>query len=179
MVKLLMNELRLMTSKKTIFCANVDDGGLHMNNEYVLKVAHFAESRKCDWIKISAKVEEELIGLSEEERHEFLESFGVKKSGLEKVIRISFHTLGLISFFTGGSKEARAWTIHKGVKAPQAAGEIHTDFEKGFIRAEVITYDDYVKYGSEVACKAAGVMRVEGKDYVVQDGDVIHFLFNV
>src|SRR5690554_1262856 len=178
-VKQLLKELRLMTSKKMIYCANVDEEGLHTNNDMVLKVAHFAESRHCDWIKISAKVEEELIGLSEEERNEFLESYGVKKSGLEKVIRISFHTLGLISFFTGGPKEVRAWTIHKGTKAPQAAGEIHTDFEKGFIRAEVISYDDYIKYGSEAACKAAGVMRVEGKDYVVQDGDVIHFLFNV
>jgi len=178
-IRQLMNELRLMTSKKTIYCANVDENGLNINNEYVLKVAHFAESRHCDWIKISAKVEEELIGLNEKERHEFLESYGVKKSGLEKVIRISFHSLGLISFFTGGPKEVRAWTIHKGEKAPQAAGEIHTDFEKGFIRAEVISYDDYVNYGSEAACKAAGVMRVEGKDYVVQDGDVMHFLFNV
>lgn len=178
-VRQLMNELRLMTSKKTIYCANVDEDGLNRNNEYVLEVAKFAESRKSDWIKISAKVEEELIGLSEVEKHEFLESYGVKKSGLEKVIRISFHTLGLISFFTGGPTEVRAWTIPKGEKAPQAAGEIHTDFEKGFIRAEVIRYDDYVKYGSEAACKAAGVMRVEGKDYIVQDGDVMHFLFNV
>jgi GTP-binding protein YchF len=178
-VKQLIKELRLMTSKKMIYCANVDENGLHLNNEYVLKVAHFAESRHCDWIKISAKVEEELIGLSEVERNEFLDSYGVKKSGLEKVIRIGFHTLGLISFFTGGPKEVRAWTVHKGAKAPQAAGEIHTDFEKGFIRAEVINYNDFIKYGSETACKAAGVMRVEGKDYTVQDGDVIHFLFNV
>lgn len=178
-VKQLMKELRLMTSKKMIYCANVDEEGLHANNEQMLQVAHFAESRHCDWIKISAKVEEELIGLSEEERHEFLESYGVKKSGLEKVIRVSFHTLGLISFFTGGPKEAKAWTVHKGEKAPRAAGEIHTDFEKGFIRAEVISYDDYVRYGSEAACKAAGVMGVEGKDYVVKDGDVIHFLFNI
>jgi GTP-binding protein YchF len=178
-VKQLMNELRLMTSKKIIYCANVDEEGLGINNKYALKVATFAESRKSDWIKISAKVEEELIGLSEEERQEFLDSYGIKKGSLEKVIRISFHTLGLISFFTGGRKEVRAWTIRKGEKALQAAGEIHTDFEKGFIRAEVIGYDDYIKYGSETACKVAGVMRVEGKDYVVQDGDVIHFLFNV
>jgi hypothetical protein len=178
-VRQLMKELRLMTSKKMIYCANVDENGLQTNNDPVLQVAHFAESRHCDWIKISAKVEEELIGLSEEEKNEFLESYGVKKSGLEKVIRISFHTLGLISFFTGGQKEVRAWTVHKGAKAPQAAGEIHTDFEKGFIRAEVISYDDYVKYGSEAACKATGVMRVEGKDYVVKDGDIMHFLFNV
>ncbi|HSP88535.1 MAG TPA: redox-regulated ATPase YchF [Ignavibacteriaceae bacterium] len=178
-VKQLMNELRLMTSKKTIYCTNVDEHGLSEHNEYVKKIAKFADERKADWIKISAKVEEELIGLSEEERHEFLESYGVKRSGLEKVIRMSFHTLGLNSFFTAGPKEVRAWTIHKGDKAPQAAGVIHTDFEKGFIRAEVIGYEDYVKYGSETACKAAGVMRVEGKEYVVQDGDVMHFLFNV
>jgi len=178
-IKQLMNELRLMTSKKNIYCANVDETGLSEHNEYVKKVAKFAKTRKADWIKISAKVEEELIGLSDEERHEFLESYGVKRSGLEKVIRMSFHSLGLISFFTAGPKEVHAWTIHKEEKAPQAAGVIHTDFEKGFIRAEVISYDDYIKYGSEAACKAAGVMRVEGKDYVVQDGDVMHFLFNV
>ncbi len=178
-VRQLINELRLMTSKKTIYCANVDESGLYTNNEYVLKVARFAESRKSDWIKISAKVEEELIGLSEQEVQEFLDSYEVKKSSLEKVIRISFHTLGLISFFTGGPKEVRAWTIRKGEKAPQAAAEIHTDFEKGFIRAEVISYNDYIKYGSETACKAAGVMRVEGKDYIVHDGDVMHFLFNI
>jgi GTP-binding protein YchF len=178
-VRQLMNELRLMTSKKTIYCANVDEKGLSTNNEYVLQVAKFAESRKSDWIKISAKVEEELIGLRAEDVQEFLDSYGVKKSSLEKVIRISFHTLGLISFFTGGPKEVRAWTIRKGEKAQQAAGEIHSDFEKGFIRAEVISYSDYIKYGSEAACRAAGVMRVEGKDYIVHDGDVIHFLFNV
>lgn len=177
--KQLMNELRLMTSKKTIYCANVDEHGLAEHNEYVKKVAKFAEERNADWIKISAKVEEELVALNDEERKEFLSSYGVNESGLEKVIRMGFHTLGLNSFFTAGPKEVRAWTIHKGEKAPQAAGVIHTDFEKGFIRAEVISYDDYVKYGSEAACKAAGVMRVEGKDYVVQDGDVMHFLFNV
>jgi len=178
-LKHLLSELRLMTSKRTIYCANVDDNGLGEDNDYVKRVAKFAEERKADWIKISAKVEEELVSLSDEERGEFLASYGVNESGLEKVIRMSFHTLGLISYFTAGPKEVRAWTIEKGWKAPQAAGVIHTDFEKGFIRAEVISYDDYIKHGSETACKAAGVMRVEGKDYVVQDGDVMHFLFNV
>jgi GTP-binding protein YchF len=178
-VKDLMREIRLMTSKKMIYCANVDENGLADDNDYVKAVAKFADERNADWIKISAKVEEELIGLSEEERHEFLESYGVKRSGLEKVIQMSFHTLGLISFFTAGPKEVRAWTVHKGARAPQAAGEIHTDFEKGFIRAEVIGYQDYIKYATEAACKAAGVMRVEGKEYIVQDGDIMHFLFNV
>ena len=103
----------------------------------------------------------------------------LKESGLEKIIRTGFHTLGLISYFTAGPKEVRAWTIHRGWRAPQAAGVIHTDFEKGFIRAEVIGYDDYIKYASEAACRNAGVLRIEGKEYEVQDGDVMHFLFNV
>ena len=130
-------------------------------------------------MKISAKVEEELVSLEENERADFLSSYGVEESGLEKIIRTGFHTLGLNSYFTAGPKEVRAWTIHKGWRSPQAAGVIHTDFEKGFIRAEVISYEDYIKYGSESACKSAGVMRIEGKDYVVQDGDIMHFLFNV
>ena len=149
------------------------------DNEYVKSVRKYAEEKNADAVKISAKVEEEMVGLSDEERLEFLDSYGVKESGLEKIIRTGFHTLGLISYFTAGPKEVRAWTIHNGWKAPQAAGVIHTDFEKGFIRAEVIAYDDYVNYKSEAACKAAGVMRIEGKDYTVIDGDVMHFLFNV
>lgn len=178
-VKQLFNELRLMTSKKTIYCANVDEESLTADNDYVRKVREYAVKNKSDSVKISAKVEEELVGLEENERTEFLFSYGVKESGLEKIIRTGFHTLGLISYFTAGPKEVRSWTIHKGWKAPQAAGVIHTDFEKGFIRAEVIGYADYIKYGSESACKSAGVMRIEGKDYIVQDGDVMHFLFNV
>ncbi len=178
-IKQLFNELRLMTAKDIIYCANVDEDGLGSDNEYVQKLKAFAESRNADWVKISAKVEEELVGLEDEERAEFLNSYGVTESGLEKIIRTGFHTLGLASYFTAGEKEVRAWTIHQGWKAPQAAGVIHTDFEKGFIRAEVIAYEDYIKYKSEAACKAAGVMRVEGKEYIVQDGDVMHFLFNV
>lgn len=178
-VKLLFNELRLMTAKKIIYCANVDEDGLTEDNEYVKRVKEYADKKGSDWVKISAKVEEELVGLEENEREEFLASFGVKESGLEKIIRTGFHTLGLCSYFTAGPKEVRAWTIHKGWKAPLAAGVIHTDFEKGFIRAEVISYDDYIKYKTEAACKSAGVMRIEGKEYIVQDGDVMHFLFNV
>ena len=178
-VRQLFNELRLMTSKKVIYCANVDESELVEDNEFVQAVKKFAEDKKAEAVKISAKVEEEMIGLSDEDRIEFLDSYGVKESGLEKIIHIGFNTLGLISYFTAGPKEVRAWTIHNGWKAPQAAGVIHTDFEKGFIRAEVISFHDYIKYGSEAACKAAGVMRIEGKDYIVHDGDVMHFLFNV
>ncbi len=178
-VKQLLNELRLMTGKKIIYCANVDEESLSEDNENVKAVKKYAEEKGADTVKISAKVEEELVGLEDEERSEFLASYGVEESGLEKIIRTGFHTLGLISYFTAGPKEVKAWTIRRGWKAPQAAGVIHTDFEKGFIRAEVISYDDYIKYGSETACKSAGVMRVEGKEYEVHDGDVMHFLFNV
>ncbi len=175
----LFNELRLMSSKKIIYCANVDENGLADDNDYIKKVIEYANKKNADFVKISAKVEEELLGLEENEREEFLSSYGVKESGLEKIIRTGFHTLGLCSYFTAGPKEVKAWTIRKGWKAPQAAGVIHTDFEKGFIRAEVISFSDFIKYGSEAACRSAGVLRIEGKDYIVQDGDVMHFLFNV
>jgi ribosome-binding ATPase YchF (GTP1/OBG family) len=124
-------------------------------------------------------MEEDLIGLDDDEAAEFMESFGIKESGLNKIVRTGYHTLGLISYFTAGPKEVRAWNIRKGWKAPQAAGVIHTDFERGFIRAQVIKFDDYIEHDGESACKALGLMRQEGKDYVVEDGDVILFLFNV
>jgi ribosome-binding ATPase YchF (GTP1/OBG family) len=124
-------------------------------------------------------MEEELVGLDEEEYQEFMESYGIKESGLHQIIRTGFKSLGLISYFTAGVKEVRAWTINVGDKAPQAAGVIHTDFERGFIRAEVISFDNYVKHGSEAKCRSEGVLRVEGKEYVMNDGDVTHFLFNV
>jgi ribosome-binding ATPase YchF (GTP1/OBG family) len=120
-----------------------------------------------------------MAGLTDAERHEFLSSLGVEETGLDQVIRKGFDALHLINYFTAGPKEVRAWTLGKGWKAPQAAGVIHTDFERGFIRAEVIPYADYVRLGSETAAKAAGVMRVEGKEYIVQDGDIMHFRFNV
>ncbi|WP_320172179.1 redox-regulated ATPase YchF [Maridesulfovibrio sp.] len=175
----LLRELRLITSKNVIYCANVDEEGLTEDNDYVNSVKKLAEERGAEFVKISAKMEEELVGLDEEEYNEFLESYGVTESGLAKIIRTGFHSLGMISYFTAGVKEVRAWTIHDGDKAPRAAAAIHTDFERGFIRAEVIGYDDYVKNGSESACRSAGVLRSEGKEYVVKDGDVIHFLFNV
>jgi GTP-binding protein YchF len=175
----LLKEMGLITAKNIIYCANVGEDGLTEDNDYVKAVKSYAEKKNADALKISAKVEEELIALEEKEREEFLASYGVKESGLEKIIRTGFHTLGLISYFTAGPKEVRAWTIRRGWKAPLAAGVIHTDFEKGFIRAEVISYEDYIKFGSEAACKNAGVLRIEGKDYEVQDGDVMHFLFNI
>jgi len=168
-----------MSSKKIIYCANVDEDGLNEENKYVKKVKEFAEKRGAEFTKISAKVEEELVDLDEEERQEFLSSYGIEEGGLEQIIKTGFHTLGLISYFTAGPKEVKAWTIHKGWKAPKAASVIHTDFEKGFIRAEVISYNDYIKHKTEAACRSAGALRIEGKEYVVNDGDVMHFLFNV
>lgn len=175
----LNTELRLITAKKVIFAANVDEEGLSEDNEYVKQLRAIAEEQSAEVVKLCAKVEEEMAGITDEERLEFLQSMGAEESGLEQVIRKGYEALGLISYFTAGEKEVRAWTVTKGSTAPQAAGVIHTDFEKGFIRAEVIPYDTYVKHGSESAAKAAGELSVEGKEYIVQDGDVMHFRFNV
>ncbi len=133
----------------------------------------------ADVVAIAGRMEAELVGLSDADRGEFLASYGVSESGLDRTIHMAYHTLGLISFFTTGPKEVHAWTIRRGWVAPQAAGVIHTDFERGFIRAEVIRFDDFMRLGGEHGGRAAGLMRVEGKEYVVADGDVIHFLFNV
>lgn len=172
-------ELGLLTAKKTIYCANVDEDAAVSGNPHVEKVRNIAQERDCGFALICAKIEEELQGLSPEEQTEMLQSFGIEESGLERIIRSGYHTLGLISYFTVGPKEVRAWTIHEGWKAPQGAGVIHTDFERGFIRAEVIAYNDYITHCTEAACRTAGVLRTEGKEYVMQDGDVVHFLFNV
>ncbi|TVM16873.1 redox-regulated ATPase YchF [Oceanidesulfovibrio indonesiensis] len=174
-----LRELALLTAKPVIYCANVDEGGLTEEPELVTRVREHAETRGAEVVRICARMEEELLGLTEEEQAEYLTEYGVTAGGLEQVIRTGYKTLGLISFLTAGPKEVRAWTVTRGARAPQAAGVIHTDFERGFIRAEVISFEDYIKYGSEAACRSAGVLRVEGKDYVVQDGDVVHFLFNV
>ena len=175
----LMKEVGLITAKDVIFCCNVDEATLTEDNAHVAKVRELADRRGAQVVKISAKMEGELVGLADEEREEFLSSYGVTESGLEQIIRQGYETLGLISYFTVGPKEVRAWTIHRGWKAPKAASVIHTDFERGFIRAEVIAYADYIACGTEAACRAKGLLRVEGKEYVVQDGDVVHFLFNV
>ncbi|MCD8090319.1 MAG: redox-regulated ATPase YchF [Clostridiales bacterium] len=173
--------LNLLTLKPVLYAANVDedclaDGG---ENEYTKAVkAHAAENGDGVFV-ICAKIEEEIAGLDPEEKAEFLEELGLKESGLDRLISASYKLLGLISYLTAGEKECRAWTIAEGTKAPQAAGKIHSDFEKGFIRAEVVTYDDLVRLGSIAAAKEAGVYRSEGKDYVFKDGDVVLFRFNV
>lgn len=174
-------EMGLITAKKILYCANVDEAALAAGGEnaHAKTLKELAASRGAGFVTICAKIEEELLGLTGEDLDEMLRSYGINESGLATVIRAGYGTLGLISYFTAGEKEVRAWTIHIGDKAPQAAGVIHTDFERGFIRAEVIAYDDYIRLGSEAAARSAGVMRTEGKEYVVRDGDVIHFLFNV
>jgi hypothetical protein len=177
--KTLLRELQLLTDKNVIYCCNVDEDALNEDNAHVAKVRELAAGRGYEVVTISAKVEGELAGLPDDEYMEFLESYGLSESGLAKVIRTAFTSLGLICYFTAGEKEVRAWTIRNGWKAPQAAGVIHTDFERGFIRAEVVAYDDYVACGSEAACRSKGLLRVEGKEYEVKDGDVMHFLFNV
>ena len=175
----LNKELRFLSAKPVIFGANVDEDGMLEDNEYVKQVKEYAQKVGADVIKLCAKLEEELVGLDEEEAKELLSEMGVEESGLDKIIRTAFNRLGLISYFTAGVKEVRSWTIVKGWTAPKAAGVIHGDFEKGFIRAEVISYEDFIKYGGEQGAKEAGKMRLEGKDYIVQDGDVMHFRFNV
>ena len=175
----LNKELRFLSAKPVIFGANVDEEGMLEDNEYVKQVKEYAQKVGADVIKLCAKLEEELVGLDEEEAKELLSEMGVEESGLVKIIRTAFNRLGLISYFTAGVKEVRSWTIVKGWTAPKAAGVIHGDFEKGFIRAEVISYEDFIKYGGEQGAKEAGKMRLEGKDYIVQDGDVMHFRFNV
>ncbi len=176
-VRTILKELQLLTDKKIIYCANIDEEG--MNNAQVQQVREYAATKGVGLIEICARIEEDLIGMEETEASEFLKEYGVSESGLNQIVRTGYHTLGLISYLTAGPKEVRAWTIQRGWKAPQAAGVIHTDFERGFIRAKVIPYDDYVAHGGETACREKGLIRTEGKEYVVQDGDIIEFLFNV
>ena len=176
-----MKEMGLITAKKILYCANIDETTLANGGENAHSKAlkELAALRGAGFVTICAKIEEELLGLSGEDLQEMFASYGISESGLATVVRAGYETLGLISYFTAGEKEVRAWTINKGDKAPQAAGVIHTDFERGFIRAEVIAYKDYVELGSEAAARSVGLLRTEGKEYVVQDGDVVHFLFNV
>lgn len=171
----------LLTSKPTIYAANVDENSL-MNpdeNPHVRAVREHAAQENAEVVVICAKLEAELVALDVEERAEFLKDVGVTSSGVDNLIKSAYRILGLMSFLTAGEKEVRAWTIPIGTKAPQAAGEIHTDIERGFIRAEIISYDDLVRAGSEKAAKEQGLARLEGKDYVMQEGDVVNFRFNV
>lgn len=175
-----IEDLQLLTAKPVIYVANVDEGSLHIGNKYVDALREHVKDENAEVVIISAAIEAQIAELeSEEDRAVFLSEYGLKESGLNKLIRASYHLLDLITYFTAGEKEVRAWTIHRGWKAPQAAGVIHTDFERGFIRAEVIKIADYQQYKTEVACKEAGKIGVEGKEYVVEDGDVMHFRFNV
>jgi len=170
--------LQLLTSKPALYVCNVDEGSAETGNDLSELVLARAARDKADAVVISAKIESEIALLPEEERGEFLETLGLAEPGLNRLIHQAYHLLGQQTYFTVGPKEARAWTIPVGVTAPQAAGVIHTDFEKGFIRAETIAYADYVKLNGEGGAREAGKMRLEGKEYVVQDGDVMHFRFN-
>ncbi len=175
-------EYNLLTAKPVIYAANVADSDLAddgASNAQVAKVREYAKTEGSEVFVICAQIEEEIAELDDDEKAEFLEGLGLSESGLDKLIKASYSLLGLISFLTAGEDECRAWTIKKGTKAPQAAGKIHTDFERGFIRAEVVAYDDLISLGSIAAAKEKGVAGLEGKDYVVKDGDVILFRFNV
>jgi GTP-binding protein YchF len=168
----------LLSSKPVLYIANVDDDGFE-NNPLLDQVRQLATEEKAALVAICAKTEADLVDLEEDERKEFMAELNLEEPGINRVIRAGYELLGLQTYFTAGVKEVRAWTILKGDKAPQAAGVIHTDFEKGFIRAQVISYQDFVHCGGEQAAKEAGKLRLEGKEYVVVDGDVMHFLFNV
>jgi len=172
-------DVTLLTAKPVIYVCNVPEADVLDGNEYVERVRAVAAADGADTIIISARIEEELAQLEPEEAQAFLADMGLERPGLERLIRTGYHTLGLITFLTAGEKEVRAWTVRRGSKAPQAAGEIHSDFERGFIRAEVVSYEDLIATGSIANARAKGKLRVEGKEYVVQDGDVMNFLFNV
>ena len=173
-----LKPLFLLTAKPTMYVANVEEHGFE-NNPLLEQVRSLAAKEGAPVVAVCAKVEAEIADLSDEDKAVFLEDMGMHEPGLDRVIRAGYQLLGLLTYFTVGPKEVRAWTVATGATAPQAAGVIHTDFEKGFIRAETIAYDDYVKYKGEAGAKEAGRMRLEGKDYVVHDGDVLHFRFNV
>ncbi len=175
----LNKELRFLSNKPIIYGANVDEDGLSKDNDYVKALKEHAAKVGADVIVLCAKFEEEMVGLSDEEVKEFLDELNIQQSGLEKIIQTAFSKLNLISYFTAGVKEVRSWTIKKGWLAPKSASVIHNDFEKGFIRAEVISYEDFISYKGEHGAKEAGKMRLEGKEYEVKDGDVMHFRFNV
>ncbi|EYE88404.1 GTP-binding protein YchF [Fervidicella metallireducens AeB] len=178
----ILKQLFLLTSKPVIYAANLSEDDIvngYENNIYLNKVIEFASSEESQVIPICAKIEEEISALEDDEKQAFLEDYGLEESGLNRLIKASYKLLGLMSFLTAGPKEVRAWTIKIGTKAPQAGGKIHSDIERGFIRAEVISFDVLVKCGSEAAAKEKGLYRLEGKDYIMQDGDVVFFRFNV
>ena len=174
-----LQRAQLLTGKPVLYVCNVGEGDAADGNELSARVAAKAAAENAKAVVVSAAIEAEIATLAAEEREAFLSDLGLQETGLARVIRAGYELLGLITFFTAGPKEARAWTTHRGAKAPEAAGEIHTDFERGFIRAETIAFDDFVKFGGESGARDAGKLRSEGKEYVVQDGDVMLFRFNV
>ena len=174
-----LKALQLLSAKPVLYIANVDEGNAASGNSDSRRVAEYAAARGARSVMISAGIEAELAQLTDAERDEFLASLGLAETGLARVIRAGYALLRLVTFFTAGPKEAHAWTVERGTKAPQAAGKVHTDFERGFIRAETIAYADFDAYGGEQGARDAGRMRLEGADYVVQDGDVMRFRFNV
>ena len=174
-----LKELHFLTDKKVIYCANVaDDNVTGEGNPHVAALKAYAAKEGCECVVICAQMEADLAGLTDDEAKEFLQSYGLTESSLDRTIKLAYETLGLASFLTAGPKESRAWTFRKGWKAPKCAGVIHTDFEKGFIRAQVVAYEDYVKYGGEAGAREHGVLRPEGKEYEMKDGDVVEFMFN-
>jgi ribosome-binding ATPase len=174
----MLHPLQLLTAKPALYIANVGEHGFK-DNPLLDRVKEYAAKEGAPVVAVSAKMEADIADLSDEDKEIFLQEMGMTEPGLDRVIHATYDLLGLQTYFTAGEKEVRAWTIRKGATAPQAAGAIHTDFEKGFIRAEVIAFDDYVRLGGEARAKEAGKMRLEGKEYVVRDGDVMHFRFNV
>ena len=175
-----IEDLQLLTAKPVIYVANVDESSVHTGNTFSKELSEMAKDEGAEAILVCAAIEAQIAEFdTQEDRKAFLEEYGLKESGLNKLIRATYHLLDLITYFTAGEKEVRAWTIRKGWKAPQAAGVIHSDFEKGFIKAEVIKLPDYQMYKSESGCREAGKLAIEGKEYVVKDGDIMHFRFNV
>ena len=178
---ILLKETFLLTMKPILYIANISEQQIEnaAEDKYVKQVIQYAEQENAEVVPLCVKIEEELASLEEQDKQEMMEALGIKKSGLDMVIQKSYNLLGLMSFLTAGEPEVRAWTIKKGTKAPQAAGKIHTDIERGFIRAEVVSYNDLIKEGSMVNAKEKGLVRSEGKDYIMQEGDIVLFRFNV
>lgn len=179
--KELLKTISLLSLKPVLYAANVSEEELTSNdeNKYVQQVRELAAQENSEVVVVCAKIESEIAELEDEEKQAFLEDLGLQESGLDRLIRAAFHLLGLMTFFTAGPMEVKAWTIHQGTKAPQAAGTIHTDFERGFIRAEVVSYTDFVERGGLNGARDKGLVRLEGKDYLMQDGDIVHFRFNI
>ena len=178
--KVSIADLFLLTDKPVLYVANVDEASMHTGNKFSDALKEAVKGENAEVIIMNNSIEAQIQEMENpEDRHLFMEEYGMKEPALDRLIHATYKLLGLYTYFTAGVQEVRAWTIHEGWKAPQAAGVIHTDFEKGFIKAEVISYDDYIKYESEAACREVGKLRIEGKEYVVKDGDVMHFRFNV